>query len=123
MAWANHPSHGRKFYLYEDKTDKVEVMAPHVMTVNGHNTYLPGNRWILNDTYPDKERLQHPYLFDTKTGRRHALGHFLSPKEYSGEWRCDTHPRYSPNGKMVTIDSPHNGGRQIHLIDISAIVG
>jgi Tol biopolymer transport system component len=92
------------------------------MVVNGHNTYLPGNRWILNDTYPDKERLQHPYLFDTRTGRRRALGHFLSPREYSGEWRCDTHPRFSPNGRMVTIDSPHSGGRQIYLIDISAIV-
>lgn len=122
MAWAYHPSHGRKFYLYEDKTENVEVMAPDVMVVNGHNTYLPGNRWILNDTYPDKERLQHPYLFDTRTGRRRALGHFLSPREYSGEWRCDTHPRFSPNGRMVTIDSPHSGGRQIYLIDISAIV-
>ena len=25
-----------------------------IMTGNGHCTYLPGNRWILNDTYPDR---------------------------------------------------------------------
>ena len=24
------------------------------MTVNGHCTYLPGNKYILNDTYPIK---------------------------------------------------------------------
>ncbi|MGH9658827.1 MAG: TolB family protein [Bryobacteraceae bacterium] len=123
VAWANHPSHGNKFYEYEDRTENVRVVAPDVMTENGHNTYLPGDRWILNDTYPDKQRLQHPYLYDTQTGRRHPLGHFLSPPEYTGEWRCDTHPRFSPDGRKVVIDSPHNGGRQMYLIDIGAIAG
>jgi hypothetical protein len=123
LAWAYHPSHGDKFYLYRDKTAQVEVVGPTVMTVNGHCTYLPGNRWILNDTYPDKQRLQHVYLFSTKTGRRVALGDFMSPPEYTGEWRCDTHPRSSRDGKMVCIDSPHGGnGRQMYLIDASAIV-
>ena len=70
-----------------------------MMTVNGHCTYLPGNRWILNDTYPDKQRDQHPYLYDVATGRRVPLGHFRSPPEYTGEWRCDTHPRFSPDGR------------------------
>jgi Tol biopolymer transport system component len=102
----------------------VEVVAPDVMTENGHNTYLPGNRWILNDTYPDKERKQHPYLYDTATGKRYPLGHFASPPEYTGEWRCDNHPRFSPDGKSVVIDSPHGGnGRQLYLIEISGLVG
>jgi hypothetical protein len=123
-AWAWHPSHGNKFYTYRDKTDQVEVVAPNVMTENGHNTYLPGNRWILNDTYPDKERKQHPYLYDTQTGKRYPLGHFFSPQQYTGEWRCDTHPRYSPDGRSVVIDSPHgDNGRQLYMIDIGGIVG
>lgn len=124
LAWAYHPSHGEKFYLYEDRTDRVEVVAPGVMTVNGHCTYLPGSRFILNDTYPDKQRNQHPYLYDTQTGARHPLGHFLSPAEYNGEWRCDNHPRSSPDGTKVVIDSPHGGqGRQLYLIDVAGIVG
>lgn len=41
-AWAWHPSHGEKFYLFRDRSDKVEVVGPDVMTVNVHNTYLPG---------------------------------------------------------------------------------
>jgi hypothetical protein len=120
LAWAWHPSHKDKFYLFRDKSEQVEVVAPELMPVNGHCTYLPGNRWILNDTYPDKERLQHVYLYDTRTKQRHPLGDFHSPKEYTGEWRCDTHPRFSPDGRKVVIDSPHNGGRQLYLIDISA---
>ena len=124
LAWAWHPSAGDKFYLYKDKTQDVEVVGPEVMTVNGHCTYLPrtGNRWILNDTYPDKERLQHVYLYDVKTNRRVPVAHLLSPKEYTGEWRCDTHPRFSRSGRMITVDSPHNGGRQVYLADVSRIV-
>ncbi len=124
LAWAWHPSHEDKFYLYKDMTDQAEVVGPGVMPRNGHCTYLPGNRWILNDTYPDEERLQHPYLYEVSSGRRVPLGHFLSPPEYKGEWRCDTHPRFSPDGTKVVIDSPHGGtGRQLHLIEIAEIVG
>jgi hypothetical protein len=51
------------------------------------------------------------------------LGAFHSPPQYTGEWRCDTHPRASRSGKLVCIDSPVGAaGRQMHLIDISGIV-
>jgi len=103
LAWARHPSAGDKFYLYQDKSEKVEVIGRDVMTVNGHCTYLPDKRWILNDTYPDRERNQHPYLFNTESGKRYPLGHFQMPASYAGEFRCDTHPRFSPDGVKVTI--------------------
>lgn len=126
LAWAQHPSHGERFYLYEDRGKNVEVIGKEVMTVNGHCTYLPGNRWILNDTYPDTARVQHPYLYHVASGRRVPLGQFASPPAYTGEWRCDTHPRFSPDGRFVCIDSPHaaleaGGGRQLYLIDIRGI--
>ncbi|MFQ6034301.1 MAG: hypothetical protein ACE5NM_00435 [Sedimentisphaerales bacterium] len=125
LAWAWHPSHGSAFYLYEDSaTEKVEVVGKDVMTQNGHCSYLPGNKWILNDTYPDKQRKQHVYLYHVATGKKVPLGHFYSPPQYKGEWRCDTHPRFSGDGRSVVIDSPHGGnGRQMYLIDIGAIVG
>jgi hypothetical protein len=122
LAWAWHPSHGNAFYLYEDGTDKVEVVGRAVMTGNGHCSYLPGNEWILNDTYPDRNRNQNLYLYNVATGQRVPLGSFRLPPEYKGEWRCDTHPRFSPDGRNVCIDSPHAGnGRQMYLIDISRI--
>jgi hypothetical protein len=123
LAWAKHPSHGEKFYLYRDKSTQVDVVGPEVMTRNGHCTYLPGNRWILNDTYPDPERLQHLYLYQVQTGKRVPLGQFGSPSVYTGEVRCDLHPRSSPDGTKVVIDSVHGGnGRQLYLLDVSTIV-
>ncbi|MHB8900679.1 MAG: hypothetical protein ACYC6Y_18160 [Thermoguttaceae bacterium] len=126
LAWSRTESAGDAFYLFQDRQGgSVQVVGKGVMTVNGHCTYLPGNRWILNDTYPQgkDDRNQNPYLYQVATGRRVPLGHFFSPPEYTGEWRCDTHPRFSPDGKLVCIDSPHTGqGRQMHLIDIRPIV-
>ena len=125
MAWAWHPSHGDRFYLFRDRTEQVEPVGETVMTVNGHNTYVPGTRdqWVLNDTYPDKDRMQHPYLYHIPDKRRLPLGHFFSPPQYQGEWRCDTHPCASRDGRWATIDSPHGGnGRQVYLIDIRRLV-
>jgi hypothetical protein len=124
LAWALHRSDGNRFYLFEDRSDRVEVVGRGVMTADGHCNFLPGveKRWIVNDTYPDRDRLQHVYLFDATTGVRHPLASLRSPGEYTGEWRVDAHPRVSPDGRFIAVDSPHDGsGRQIHLIDVSEI--
>lgn len=126
-AWTKPEGKKAAFYRFRDQTSEIEIVGDGVMTLNGHNTYVPGtdNEWILNDTYPDrKTREQKPYLFHVPSGRRVSLGGFRSPQVYKGEWRCDTHPRSSNDGRTVAIDSPHTGeGRQVHLIDISGIVG
>ena len=121
LAWSLYQKPGG-FFLFEDSRQrKVE---PVFMAGDGHCTYLPGNQWILCDTYPDRQRNQNIFLYHVATRRQVFLGHFLLPREYTGEWRCDAHPRFSPDGRSVTIDSPHTGqGRQIHLIDIRGIVG
>ncbi len=124
LAWSDQPSHGRAFYLFEDGTGKVEVIGPGVMRQDGHCTYVPGNEWILNDSYPDDNRMQHVYLYHVPSGRKTTLAAIHSPEEYSGEWRCDTHPRHSRDGNLVCFDSPHEDqGRQLHLLDIGQIVG
>lgn len=59
-AWTMPQNEPRKFYEFEDQTDNHYVVGAEAMTENGHNTYVPNtnNQWILNDTYPDAERLQ-----------------------------------------------------------------
>jgi len=80
---------------------------------NGSQSYLPGSNleWIVTDTYPlGKDRSQHLYLFHVPTNRIVPLGHFPSPPEYGGEWRCDTHPRVSRDGTKVVFEFPRQSG-------------
>jgi len=129
--------------------DDVEPVGTGVMTLNGHCTYLtkynfvtPSGQsatldspqsttldssntdWILNDTYPDGEaRLQRLYLYHVPSKQKFSLGDFHAPPAYTGPQRCDLHPRFSPDGRSVIIDSAHGGdGRQMYLVDISGIV-
>jgi len=113
------------FYVIEDKTGRVEQIGRTKMPTNGHQTYLPNrqNEWLLNDSYPLENRLQHLYLYHIPGDRRIDLGKFLSGTSYSGEWRCDLHPRTNRKGDKVVIDSTHEGkGRQMYLIDISGLL-
>ncbi|MCY4081335.1 MAG: hypothetical protein OXF54_13920 [Caldilineaceae bacterium] len=127
LAWARHPSHGDAFYVYRDHTQDVEVIGKGVMKLNGHCTYLADTNWVLNDTYPvprGEDRVQELYLYNVESGERTELGEYASYPEYTGEWRCDLHPRSSPDGRLITVDSVHGGdGRQIYLMDISAHQG
>jgi hypothetical protein len=116
-AWGN--------FLFEDKEGgKVDQVGLGVLDGSGHVSYLPGNKWILNDTYPQgPERMQTPHLYHVQTNRRIDLGNFHLPSVYTGEWRVDTHPRFSPDGRLVCIDAPYkNEGRQLHLIDIGEML-
>ncbi len=124
-AWTRPEGKSSGFWEFKDRTPQIKQIGQGVMTRNGHNTYLPGTRndWILNDTYPQGDaREQIPYLYQVSTGKKIELGRFHEPRAYTGEWRCDTHPRFSRDGQLICIDSTHGGnGRQLYLIDIHAL--
>ncbi|MCK5271736.1 MAG: hypothetical protein KAJ52_04130 [Sedimentisphaerales bacterium] len=124
LAESKQSPHGQGFYLFEDGGSRsIEIVGRNVILRGGHCTYLPGNKWILSDTYPDKQRMQHVFLYNIAANTNTFIGHFHSPKVYSSEWRVDTHPRFSRDGRSVVVDSPHGGnGRQLYLIDISGII-
>ena len=127
LAWSRLESYGDRFYLFSDDGSRhVEAVGPDIMTRNGHCTYLPGGEWILNDTYPDDNRLHHVYLYHVGTGVKVPLANVFMHEKYRFDWegRVDTHPRFSPDGQSVVIDSPHEGvGRQMYLLDIGGIIG
>jgi hypothetical protein len=120
------------FSIYKDRVGKVDEIGKGIIpSSGGHVSYLPGNEWLVGDTYADEKRYQHLYLYHIESKKNVQLGSFNTPVEYTGsrvqnaddEWRCDLHPRQSPDGKYITIDSVHGGnGRQIYLIDIKGIV-
>jgi len=120
VIWANGA-----YRLYQDNGsgEPKETLwnAP-----NGHESYVPGtnNQWMVTDTYPTGARREClVYMVHLPTGRCVPLGRFASPRQFGGEWRCDTHPRVSRDGRLVIIDSPHGGdGRQQYAIDISRVL-
>lgn len=123
LAWANDPSHGNGFYMLNQDGTPPTLVDQKVMGQDGHVNYLrqtPDCEWIVNDTYPQgPNREQELYLVHLPTLRKVSISRFHSPERYAGHWRVDLHPRVSPDGRKVVIDSTHdNEGRQLYLIDI-----
>lgn len=95
---------------------------------NGHITLHKNGEWILTDTYNINGKI-HLYMYHIPTKKfvplgklTYKLGGYLYPYN-PGIFRVDLHPRFTPDGKQVCIDSSHEGyGRQLYLIDISEII-
>ncbi|MBU1535625.1 hypothetical protein KKF84_09910, partial [Myxococcota bacterium] len=124
LAFSRGPTFpSKRFLLFTDKTEEVSWIGKGKMVGNGHVSYLPGKEWILNDTYPTgRDRLQRVYLYNTRTDAVTTIAEFPAPAPYQGHFRVDTHPRFSPDGKKVCIDSAHQQGRQMYLINLTGLV-
>ncbi|MGI6454198.1 MAG: hypothetical protein ACOX5R_01080 [bacterium] len=119
IAWSREPETGDHFHLYTDQSNTVEVIGDGILTRDGHCTYSPDGKWILTDTYPDANRMQNLMLYHPEDNELIPLGKFYLSPDFKGETRCDLHPRWSRDGKMVCIDSLHSGKRQMYLLDVS----
>lgn len=124
-CWTQLPGQHRGFYLLKDGTREATPVGKGTLSRDGHVSYLPignGREWILGDTYPDFLRRQSVYLYHIRSQRRINIGRFWIPFPYSGEWRCDLHPRYSRDGRTVCVDAPTRHGRQLHLLDVEGVI-
>lgn len=105
-----------------DGSPEVRILAPDVLTRNGHNTWTRDERWMLTDTYEDDNSYRHLLLYDSLNGSCHVIGSFFSPYNRT-TYRCDLHPRFDHDERLVIIDSAHEGGqRQMYAFEIADIL-
>lgn len=121
LAWARQKGIGDRYFLFTDRTDQKEVVGEGVLTRDGHCSYSNDRRWILTDTYPDKERMRTLILYRPSDRKRIDIGKFFAPKELGGEIRCDLHPRWDRDDKRVCIDSAHEEERQVYVLDVGQL--
>jgi len=123
LAWANRPETGNRFFLFNDTiTIDYEIIGDNILKQDGHCSYFPDTDWIVNDSYPNKNRQVELYIYNTSTDEKIVLGKFYMEPEYTGEWRVDLHPRQTRDGKKIIVDCPvGKSGRQILMLDISGL--
>ena len=122
LAWARTKKDGNHFYTIDVNTNETRIVGADVLPQDGHCSYSPDRKWVLNDTYPDKARMQWLMLYRPDTGRRYDLNQFHSPPAFTGPFRCDLHPRWDRTGTKVCIDGSHEPQRQLYVLDVSEVV-
>jgi len=119
LIWAKHPKGGTYFLLCDTESDEINIIGEKSLKVDGHCSYSPDRKWILNDTYPDRYNMRSLMIIRATDSKIIELDRFHSPKEkWWGEIRCDLHPRWNREGNKICIDSVHTGKRQMHIIDL-----
>ena len=121
LAFATHPLAGNRFYVFPDKSQEAELLGEMMPKDDGHCSYSPDRRWVLNDTYPDKQQLRTLMLYEVAADRRIDLGKFYSPAREPSQLRCDLHPRWNRDGTRICFDGVHEGSRQIYLVDVGEV--
>lgn len=113
------------FYLLKDKTCEYVDFDPNgLIGKNGHVSFSPNRRYVLNDTYPQDDGYIILSLYDTETKTKIPLADILSEKLSllpCEDVRCDLHPRWSRDGSMISFDSIHEGHRHIYRIRVEDI--
>lgn len=119
VAYLRDKEKGDKFYLIDINSKEKKIIGMGQLDKFGDGHPSCNNEKILFDTYPNKSRMKELYVFDIKKNQLDQLGEFYESLNYYAETRCDLHPRYSFDGKMIFIDTVHSGKRKLNYFSLS----
>jgi hypothetical protein len=110
-----------KHYLFPDKTTDYRVVGDNFIIGNGHCTFTPDARWMATDRKTKESNSQSLWLFDMELNKGMILCNkpVNDKKYFSGDIRCDFHPRWNPSGDKICFDAidTETGSRQMHLVE------
>ncbi|MFZ2640068.1 MAG: hypothetical protein WA117_03695 [Verrucomicrobiia bacterium] len=90
-----------------------------LLDFDGHGVFSNDGQWMATDTYPDKLGERKLMVLRMSDQAILPLGAYFVPEIYRETYsRCDLHPRWRPDGRMLGFNSVHEGSRQVYVIDI-----
>ena len=111
IAFENKKGQGAGYYLMKDKSQEFRRLWPE-MTADGHPSYSPDGSLVVTDTYPNRARVATVKVM--RGTQVNDIGRVFAPFKYDNDTRCDLHPRWSRDGKMVYFDSVFEGHRGLY---------
>jgi len=117
LAYAKQAEENQ-LYLLCDKSQEYEIIDRDCFKADGHCSYAPDRKQILYDSYPENN-YRHLYVYNVHGREGHKLASLYSVPVSVHDIRCDLHPRWHPQGKIVSFDSTHENWRHIYLAQLA----
>ena len=118
IAYERKHSEGNGYYLMKDKTQKWEHLWREIKE-DGHPSYCPtDNTLVVFDSYPSRSRIQEIRVAHDDSSEVKVLARVNAPFKYDNDTRCDLHPRWSRDGKMICFDSTFEGHRGLYVVKL-----
>jgi len=121
LAYGYKKNVGDHYYLLKDKTNSFKIIGKNHFTSDGHPQFTPDRESFITDTYPDRLRRQYLIRYNVNLKKRDDLVILKSPLLYTGDIRCDLHPRWDRMGKSIAFDSSHTGKRALCTIRLDQL--
>lgn len=115
LAFENKYSGGPGYYLMKDKTREYVHQWPE-MSSDGHPSYSPDESSVITDSYPDRKRIATLKMMNGDDVK--VVARVFAPFRYDNDTRCDLHPRWSRDGKMICFDSVFEGHRGLYVVKL-----
>ena len=109
------------YLLIHDHGGEPEKTMCQGLYQDGHCSFDQSGECFITDTYPDRKGRMSLLMCHPQTGAVVEVAVLDSDLALKGEFRCDLHPRWSHNARLVCIDSTHCGQRQMYVADISSL--
>ena len=110
LKYSNHLG----YWLIDIKSFKFTELRISENDQDGHPT--GNNNFFISDTYPDKASMQKLFFYDFKNSKKKIIGEFFHGFKFRGASRCDLHPRYCENNKILFFDSIYSGKRHLYYL-------
>lgn len=114
ISYLNTSTNGKGYYCLKDLSHEIKPLWPE-LAMDGHPSCSYDGRFVVTDTYPNRKRIQSLYIIKNETV--HRIARVFSPFKYSGDTRCDLHPRWSLDGKKLCFDASFEGKRAVYVLD------
>ena len=109
---------GDAYYIFDiDLPGELQLVASSMRAEDGHPSMLPGGKLFVTDTYARTAHGQKPKLFivDMFRDTYHIVDELSSIEKYDETpMRCDLHPRVSPSGDIISIDTMDGNQRRVY---------
>lgn len=115
LCWARYRGLDN-YHLIDIKNERIQCFGEFTLLGDGHPSVCLANGYIISDTYPDRSGMRALLCGNITQGKFVKLADFYESLKFSGQCRCDLHPRWSPDGTMVSVDTVNSGQRRLALI-------
>ncbi len=108
----------RNLFLVKDLSGEYSPLSEKYFKKDVHCRYSPDRCFVLTDGYEDNDSFRHLGLYNVEKDLLTPLVSVFSDPRAKGDIRCDLHGRWSPDGKMISFDSTHEGKRGVYLLSV-----
>lgn len=85
----------------------IDCFKNAMFDIDGHPSFVPGGKYVITDTYPNKKKTQHLVIYN-RTNKKYLVLAAFNAYYKGNPASCDLHPKLSKDGQYVAVDSAHD---------------